>query len=169
MSRRIFKLSIALLLVLFVVAAPAAARTTWTEYGGTEYYLGPGAEGRSWTSQGGVVHTRGSESLYYEDVDDPHLSGDSVVTANYNFKQAEPPVYVYGPMWGTMRIENEGGYWEGHWVGERTEDGSSYISAVLRGHGGYKGLQARAEYARETPNPFAPFSIHGVIMDPGGE
>ncbi len=169
MSPRIFKLSVALMLVLFVLAAPAAARTTRSEYFGTEYYSGPGAEGRNWTSQGGVVHARGSGSLYYEDMDDPRISGDSVVTANYNFKPAEPPVYVYGPMWGTMRIENDGGYWEGHWVGERTQQGFSYIRAVLHGHGDYSGLQARADYVRETPNPFAPFSVHGVIMDPGGE
>jgi hypothetical protein len=72
-------------------------------------------------------------------------------------------------MWGTFRIENEEGYWEGSWVGERTEvQGFSYIRGVLHGHGAYEGLQARAEYVRESPDPTAPFTVHGMVMEPGG-
>jgi hypothetical protein len=78
-------------------------------------------------------------------------------------------VFVYGPMWGTVRLDNAGGYWEGSWTGERTElQGFSYIQAVLRGHGGYEGLQARATYVRESPDPTAPFVIQGVVMEPRG-
>jgi hypothetical protein len=169
MSKRIFNLSVASLLVLVVLAAPVAAGTTRTEYAGTEYYGGPITGGRQWISGDGVLHIRGGEESYYDDVSDPRLSGDSVVTVNANFQFAEPPVFVYGQMWGTFRIENDGGYWEGHWVGERTEQGFSYIRTVLHGHGDYDGLLARAEYVREDPNPSAPFSVSGVIMDPGGE
>jgi hypothetical protein len=102
-------------------------------------------------------------------VDDDRLCGDALVTINCNFQFAAPPVYVYGRMWGTERIENAGGYWEGHWVGERTEQGYSYIKAVLHGHGEYEGLLARVEYARESPFFTDPFSVSGVAMDRGGE
>lgn len=168
MSRRIFKCSVASLLVFLILVAPVAARTTRTEYAGTENYAGPVAPGRQWVSEDGVLHIRGGQEAYCDDVSDSRLSGDSLVTLNANFHLAEPPVYVYGRMWGTFRIENDGGYWEGHWVGKRTQQGSSYIRTVLHGHGGYEGLLARAQYVRETPDPTAPFSVSGVVMNPGG-
>lgn len=169
MSKRIFKLSVASLLVLLILVAPIAARTTRTEYAGTENYVGPVAAGRQWVSEDGVLHIRGGVEAYDDDVDDRRLCGDSLVTVNANFKLADPPVFVYGRMWGTFRIENDGGYWEGHWVGERTEQGYSYIKAVLHGHGEYEGLLARVEYARESPFFTDPFSVSGVAMDRGGE
>ncbi len=168
MSKPIFKLSVALLLILFVLVGPVAARTTRTEYAGTESYVGPITAGRQWVSEDGVLHIRGGEEAYLDSVSDPRLSGDSLVTVNANFHLAEPPVYVYGRMWGTFRIENDGGYWEGPWVGERTQQGSSYIRTVLHGHGDYSGLQARADYARETPDPTASFIVSGVVVNPGG-
>jgi len=169
MSRSVFKLAVVVLLILFVLAAPAAAMTTRTEYSGTESYVSSITPGRQWFSEDGVLHIRGGQEAYCDEVSDPRISGDSLVTLNANFHLADPPVYVYGRMWGTFRIENDGGYWEGPWVGERTEQGFSYIRTVLHGHGGYEGLQARAEYARETPDPTADFSVSGVIMDPGGD
>jgi len=166
-SKRIFSLSVASLVVLLVLMVPVAAGTTRTEYFGTEYCVGPMTGGREWVSEDGMLHLRGGEQPYYDDVSDPRLSGDALVTVNYNFQMAEPPVYVYGRMWGTFRIENEGGYWEGHWVGERTEEGSSYIRTVLHGHGDYEGLLTHTDYVRENPNPAAPFSVSGVILEPG--
>jgi hypothetical protein len=54
-------------------------------------------------------------------------------------------------------------------VGERTElQGFSYIRGVLHGHA-YEGLQVRVSYVRESPDPTAPFMVHGVIMEPGGD
>ncbi|MGC9334536.1 MAG: hypothetical protein ACP5JJ_10335, partial [Anaerolineae bacterium] len=116
--------------------------------------VGPVAPGRQWVSEDGVLHIRGGQEAYLDEVSDARISGDVVVTLNVNFHFADPPVMVYGPMWGTLRIDNDGGYWEGSWVGERTElQGFSYIRAVMHGHGGYEGLQARAEYVRESPDP----------------
>jgi hypothetical protein len=169
MSKPIFKLSVASLLVLLVLVAPVAAKTTRTEYAGTEYGVGPMSGGRQWVSEDGVLHIRGAQQPYQDQVDDPRLCGDALVTVNANFKFAAVPVSVYGRMWGTFRIENEGGYWTGNWVGERTESqGFSYIRTVLHGHGDYDGLLARADYVRENPNPAAPFSVSGVVIDPGG-
>jgi len=158
------------LMVLSILAAPVQAGTIRTDYEGLEHYVGPLLPGWQWISEDGVLHIRGGQEAYRDDVDDPRLCGDTVVTLNANFHPADPPVFVYGRMWGTFRIENEGGYWEGSWVGERTElQGFSYIRGVLHGHGAYEGLQARAEYVRESPAPTASFAVHGMVMEPGGD
>ena len=172
MNKRTLALRVAalMLIVLSILVAPVAARTIRTEYEGVENYVGPLSPGRQWISDEGVLHIRGGQEAYRDEVDDPRLCGDAVVTLNVNFHFAAPPVMAYGPMWGTFRIDNDDGYWEGSWVGERTQlDGFSYIRAVLHGHGGYEGLQARVEYVRESPDPTAPFAVHGVVMEPGGD
>jgi len=159
-----------ILVALLILAAPVAAKTIRTDYGGVEHFVGPLSPGRQWVSEDGVLHIRGGQEAYRDEVDDSRLSGDVVVTLNVNFHFAAPPVMVYGPMWGTVRLENDGGYWEGSWTGERTEvQGFSYIQAVLHGHGGYKGLQARVSYVRESPDPTAPFVIRGTVVQPGGD
>ena len=169
MKKQLFVL-VAGLMALSILAAPVQAGTIRTDYEGLEYYVGPLSSGQQWISEDGVLHIRGGQEAYRDEVDDPRLCGDTIVTLNANFHLADPPVFVYGRMWGTFRIENEGGYWEGSWVGERTElQGFSYIRGVLRGHGAYEGLQARAEYVRETPDPTASFAVHGTIMEPGGD
>jgi hypothetical protein len=156
------------LMVLSILVAPVAAGTIRTEYQGFESYVEPLSPGRQWISEEGVLHIRGGQEAYLDEVDDPRLCGDTVVTLNVNFHFADPPVFVYGPMWGTFLIENDDGYWEGSWVGERTEQGFSLIRGVLRGHEAYEGLQARVNYVRESPDPTAAFAVHGVIMAPGG-
>jgi hypothetical protein len=169
MNKRLFTFAVTGLILLSILAAPVAAGTIRTEYEGFEYYVGPLLPGRQWISEDGVLHIRGGQEAYRDEMDDNRISGEVVVTLNVNFQFADLPVMVYGPMWGTFRIENEDGYWEGSWVGERTqEQGSSYIQGVLRGHGDYEGLQARVDYVRESPDPTAPFEVHGVIMEPGG-
>jgi hypothetical protein len=169
MKKQLFVL-VAGLMALSILAAPVLAETIGTDYEGLEYYVGPLSPGRQWISEDGMLHIRGGQEAYRDEVDDPRLCGETVITLNANFHLADPPVFVYGRMWGTFRIENEGGYWEGSWVGERTElQGFSYIRGVLHGHGAYEGLLARAEYVRESPDPTASFTLHGMVMEPGGD
>ena len=168
MKKQLFILA-AGLIVLSILVAPVAAGTIRTEYEGVEYFVEKLSSGREWVSDDGVYHIRGAQEAYEDVVDDPRLCGDTIVTINANFQFADNPVIVYGPMWGTSRIDNEDGYWEGSWVGKRTEQGFSYIRAVMKGHGAYEGLQARVDYARESPVFTDPFAVHGVVMDPGGE
>jgi hypothetical protein len=158
----------AALMILSILAAPVAAGTSRTEYEGYESFEGEIGGGRMWISDEGVLLIRDFQEAYTDVVSEPRLSGDLVVTINANFQLAEEPVYVYGPMWGTSIIENDDGYWEGSWVGKRTEEGYSYIRCVLHGHGGYEGLQARVDYVRQSPVFTDPFTVHGVLMDPGG-
>jgi hypothetical protein len=168
MKKRLFIL-VAGLIVLSILVAPVTARTIRTDYEGFEYYVDSLALGREWISEDGVYHVRGAQEAYEDVVNDPRLSGDTVVTINGNFHFADWPVIVYGPMWGTFRIDNDDGYWEGSWVGQRTEFGGfSYIRGVLCGHGAYEGLQARVSYVRESPVFTDPFVVHGVVMEPEG-
>jgi hypothetical protein len=166
MKKRLLIL-VAGLIVLSILVAPVAARTIRTEYYGFEYFVGSLSPGREWVS-GAVYHVRGAQEAYEDVVSDPRLCGDTLVTINANFQFADWPVIVYGPMWGTFRIDNDGGYWEGSWVGQRTEQGFSYIRGVGRGYGAYEGLQARVDYVRESPAFTDPFVVCGVVMDPGG-
>jgi hypothetical protein len=167
MRKRLFIL-VAGLIVLSILAAPVAAGTIRTDYEGFEYFVGPVSPGRQWVSEDGVLHMRGVQQAFQDDVSDPRVSGYVVLTLNGNLQFADPPVMFYGRMWGTARIDNDGGYWEGSFVGERTEQGFTYGHVVLHGHGAYEGLQARADFVREDPDPTAPSSIHGVVMEPGG-
>jgi len=170
MNKRLFTFAVAGLIMLSILAGPVAAGTIRTEYEGFEYYVESVAPGWQWVSEDGVLHIRGGQEAYRDEVGDARISGDVLVTLNANFHFADAPVKVYGPMWGTLRIDNDGGYWEGSWVGKRTESqGFSYIRVVMRGHGDYEGLQARAEYVRESPDPVALFAVHGEIMEPGGD
>jgi hypothetical protein len=169
MKKRLFIL-VAGLIVLSILVAPVTARTIRTDYEGFEYYVDSLAPGREWVSEDGVYHVRGAQEAYEDVVSDPRLCGDTVVTINANLQLADGPVWVYGPMWGTSRTDNDDGYWEGSWVGQRTEsEGFSYIRCVLRGHGAYEGLQARVSYVRESPVFTDPFVVNGVVMEPGGD
>jgi hypothetical protein len=97
---------------------------------------------------------------------DPRVTGDEVITINYNMKVVDPPVYITGRMWGTFRITNEGGYWEGTFTGLRDEQGYSYIEYVGSGGGGYAGLQIRVHDERLDPDPTALYHWTGYILDP---
>lgn len=157
------------LIALAFMVMPAAAKTIRTEYEGVEY-CGPLEGAREWISEDGVLHSRGGQSACIDTGNDARISGDVLITVNYNFQFTDPPVMVYGPMWGEARISNDGGYWQGRWVGERTElEGYSYIQVVMRGYEDYEGLQARVTYIRESPYSGDPYQIHGVIMEPGGK
>lgn len=168
MKKRLFVL-LTCLITVSILATPAAARATRTEYEGVEY-CGMMTGAKEWISGDRVGHARGGEVPCTDKVSDARISGDTSVTVNYNFQLANFPVLGYGTMWGKIRIENNAGYWTGSWVGERTKQaGFTYIRAILHGHGSYQGLQARATYVREHPDPSLPFQVHGVIMEPGGK
>jgi len=167
MKKRLLIL-IASLLLLTILAGPVAAKTIRSPYEGVEY-CGPPTGGRYWISEDGVMHIRGAQADCIDILDDDRISGNVLVTINANFQFSDSALGIYGPMWGTVRISNKGGYWEGTWTGKLTElEGFSYIRSVVFGYGDYEGLQARAKAVRESPNPADPYQIHGVIMDPGG-
>jgi len=156
-------------IALIFMVVPAAAATIPTDYSGVSD-CGPVTDAREWISDDGVLHARDGRLTCITVVNDNRISGEEQLTVNYNFQFTGPPVFIYGPMWGTISVVNEGGCWAGSWVGQRTEfDGFTYIKAVLRGYEDYKGLQARVDYIRLTSDPTAPYQVSGVIMEPGGD
>jgi hypothetical protein len=156
-------------MALTVVVVPASAQTIRTDYVGSEECGDViTSDAREWFSEDGVYHVRYGWLECTDTVpSEPRVSGDVFLTVNWNFQFTI--THPFGPMWGKIRLENEGGYWEGIWVGEITElEGSSHIYAVMRGYGDYEGLQARATYFKDSPMS-STYQVSGFIMNPGGE
>lgn len=171
--KRLLRLSVLALIlfaVLLLVAGPAAAKATKTKFTAIETFIEDLAPGKSWVTGKGnnqIEHLRGGEALFTVEATDPRVSGDEVITINYDMKVVDPPVYITGPMWGTFRVENDGGYWKGTWVGVRDKRGFSYIEYVGSGGGGYAGLKIRVHDERLDPDPTALYHWTGYILDPG--
>jgi len=156
-------------IALSIMVKPVAAQTIRTDYEGSEECGDViTSDAREWFSEDGVYHVRNGWLECTDTVPgEPRVSGDVFLTINWNFQFTM--TYPFGPMWGTIHLENEGGYWEGIWVGEITElEGYSYIYTVMRGFGNYKGLQARANFFKDSPMS-STYHFTGVIMEPGGK
>jgi hypothetical protein len=147
--------------VLLVVAAGPPPRAT--PFTGTETCVDVPGTG-TFMVVDGKLHIKGLIDECTDVTSDPRLSGTDTVVINAVF---DPATNLSGPMWGTYRIENAGGVWEGQWVGKRTTDGFSHIWARARGSGGYKGLHSVAYFERLSPNPADPMTIRGYILHPG--
>jgi hypothetical protein len=170
--KRLFRLSVlvlALMAMLLVLAGPVAAKATKTEFTATENWVEDTSPGREWYTgpNNEIDHVRGSQGLFSVTASDPRVSGDEIITVNYDMKVVPAPVYITGPMWGTFRITNGGGTWKGTWVGWRDQRGFSYIEYVGSGGGGYAGLHIRVHDRRLNPDPTTPYSWTGYILDPG--
>ncbi len=83
---------------------------------------------------------------------DERVSGALVVSVHL---EHDPPT----PMDGTIALTNDGGSWEGDWVGEITSGSNHIMEAVLIGTGGYEGLQYRVRWEGVTE----PLTIIGII------
>jgi hypothetical protein len=146
-------------IVVFSVCRSAVSQVVRTPYQGVSNLVMDHGAARQWTTGDRILHIRSWQTIWFDDADDPRLRGNFTVTANLDFHLAPLPTFGYGPMWGTVRLANEGGSREGTFVGERTTLGHSHFRLVMKGAGGYRGLHAVADYARMTPHPGAPLSV----------
>jgi hypothetical protein len=101
------------------------------------------------TQVGDVVQARDSVWVYETSMSDERVSGTSSVTINYDY-------YSTGiaDMWGTTVITNDGGTWEGEWIGSIRSDGAHLTFETLTGTGDYAGLR---------------YTYFVVIDEPSGE
>jgi hypothetical protein len=72
-------------------------------------------------------------------VNDPRVSGTEQGTWNRNW-WGTPGVPGAGVQWGTIRLENAGGTWEGKATGVSSTDRGDAIAVWYTGTGGYAGL-----------------------------
>ena len=101
------------------------------------------------TQTGDVLEARDLVWIYEAAMSDERVSGTSTVTVNYD-------MYPTGiaDMWGTMVVTNDGGTWEGEWVGSIHSDGAHTTYGTLTGAGDYAGLR---------------YTYFNVFEEPGGE
>ena len=101
------------------------------------------------TQAGDVLEARDGVWVYDTVMSDERVSGTSTVTWNYD-------MYPTGiaDMWGTMVLTNDGGTWEGEWVGSIHSDGTHTTYGPLTGTGDYAGLS---------------YTYFNVFEEPGGE
>ncbi|MBS3784261.1 MAG: hypothetical protein KGY78_07445, partial [Anaerolineae bacterium] len=108
MSKRIFKLSVASLVVLVLLVVPVAARTTWTDFTGISAATSPGSGGRMWISDG-ILHIRDYQVETTFDATDDRMEGILVNMFNANWHLVEG-LPGHGRMWGTLGITNDDGH-----------------------------------------------------------
>jgi hypothetical protein len=136
MKQKILRLGVLTLvlavLLMGVMPATAAHKTTFTCTETWYADVDPGV----WTLlPNGNVHIRGMVLILNEYASDSRLSGLNTVVLNANWD-----ANLTGPAWGTFKIMNEDGGWEGHWEGEMTEQGGIH-HATGDGFGSYDGMK----------------------------
>lgn len=90
------------------------------------------------------VATVGDEFNRYECdecLDDDRVSGISEVTVTTVDYSVSPTAIA-----GTWRLENDGGVWDGDWIGVIESDGLHRIEGVMAGSRGYDGLVYRVKW-----------------------
>jgi hypothetical protein len=151
------------IMLLITGVIPASARPFTTNFTGTEILVSIPDPGESLVI-GGKLHISGMVNIASDVADDPRVSGTSRVVINAILDVNDN---LSGPMWGSYYLENEGGSWRGTWTGERTSEGFASIRMEAQGRGGYQGMSAWWDIERLSPDPTAPYSVNGYILDPG--
>ena len=105
----------------------------------------------------------------YDNTSDARTSGDVTIVVSAVWT---PPALT-GPMWGTFRIVNEDGAWDGRWQGQRTLERGNIISTIqgiAHGSGDYEGLVGKWKYIGVNVGPENPYEeISGYILEPQGD
>jgi hypothetical protein len=141
-------------------ARPAPTPMPTTDGVGPEYVTGTSS--LSVTKEatqkvvGNVVQYRDQEMTDTGPMSDPRLAGSSVITLNGD---------MYGDVmseWGTTRIENADGAWEGTWTGASWNGGTATsVSGWLVGSGAYEGYTYYFHGYGSSP----PYQMEGIIFE----
>jgi hypothetical protein len=136
-------LALAAVVVTGAMVAAAEAETpppgTAVAVTGTSTLVGEEAAGQA-SIEDGVVRQRGVVLITLEESSDPRASGRGTITLNVDaFSDANGNLGASQVRYGSMRIENDDGSWEGAFAG-RLSNGRFIQTYWLRGEGGYAGF-----------------------------
>ena len=97
----------------------------------------------STTKVGDITQNRGQKITFTQDASDDRLDAAGEMTVNNDQRDDGSSTG-----WGTFKITNDGGTWEGDWsgAGEAKMNGNVYILSKLTGSGDYQGLIAYLLY-----------------------
>jgi hypothetical protein len=118
-------------------SSPAAAAMTPIK--GTSTWVS-GSPGTVTAGADGVQHARGATFVVQDSVNDPRVSGTAAATWNKDSWGTADQGQAAAVQWGTERIENAGGAWEGKATGVYSTDRGDIVAAWYTGTGGYAGL-----------------------------
>lgn len=142
-------------------ARPTVTKSPMTDGAGPEYVTGTDSALRvtqsgTETVVNGVTRVRDQQMQSLSTMNDPRVSGTSFITLNgdiHGIVMAE---------WGTVRLENPDGAWEGSWTGAAWNDGNATtVSGWLVGSGAYAGYT----YYFHTYGESTPFATEGIIFE----
>jgi hypothetical protein len=170
---------LALAVLLALLAGTVAAKTIRTPFTGTSSLLTWIWEGRYW-EPGPNVFWRDMIPILQLDASDPRISGIVCVIHNGNYRPSpdDPCFGIEGPMFGKIRIEQDGDLdcwnatdgWEGNFVAMRHPDGLETFDMNVKGFGQYEGLQARFhEWSLSCGGDQEALLVEGEILDPDGK
>jgi hypothetical protein len=109
------------------------------------------------TGPGDTQHSRGGSVACTDRANDPRVSG--TFTATWNADRWGSPIPSALVQWGTARMVNAGGAWEGRYTGVYSGNRGDLITYWWTGTGGYAGLT----YFAQTTG-FSPWPIQGMIF-----
>ncbi len=165
------KISIVILFValtLAAIASPAYAEAERTSFTGVETLLGPVDPNPGvGVCVGGMCRGTGFVWQAIEATTDPRASGQMTIVVN-SIGHLNNGV---SPMWGTFRIANDLGEWNGTWSGShRLVDGNDIVNiqGTARGSGGLAGLVSQWRWTGLNVSQDNPYhQISGTIIETG--
>jgi hypothetical protein len=116
-------------------------------------------QGTTTTDADGTGHFRGSVLSCTDTSNDPRVSGTATYTWEYDGWAQGATV-----QWGTGRLENAGGAWDGTMTGSYSMPRGDILLFWFKGSGGYEGL-AYAMWAVLSPAEVAwTYAVDGIIF-----
>ena len=110
------------------------------------------------TGTDGVEHYREAPVNCIDTSNDPRASGTFTASWNVEWWGTDGNTGA-NVQWGTAKLVNAGGAWEGRGTGVYSTDRGGTIVIWFKGTGGYAGLT----YFWEGTGPASPWIIHGLI------
>ena len=150
-------------LLLLTASGAAAEGGFFTDFTGTSVNCEPVGMEAPPVVHDGKLHVRGLTQECTDSASDPRVAGTERIVIHGILDLNDN---LSGPFWGTSVVTSGEGQWLAVWTGESTSDGFFYARMHARGTGAYEGMQAWWWLERLSPDPAAPTTFHGRILDP---